>query len=683
MRFITRNYLYCLILISILTVAAQCANSGGRLYVSPSGNDSWTGKMPAANTDNSDGPFKTLERARQEIRRIKKLGKMPTGGITVFLRGGTYPINKTFELTAEDSGSVQSPIVYTVYSGEQVRLIGGREIGGFEAVTDQAILDRLDESCRDKVLQADLKKLGITDLGQMRARGFGRPVYVAALELFYDGQPMQLARWPNEGWANIADVPKDTKDRFQFEGDRPKRWRKADDAWIHGYWKWDWADSYESIASIDTDKQIIITREPHGVYGYTKDKRYYALNILEELDQPGEWYLDRKSGILYFWPPSPPKDASVLVSILEEPIVSMHDVSYVKLGGFAFECTRGRAVVISGGAHNTVSNCTLRNIGNRAVEINGGAHNGVAGCLIYNTGDGGISLSGGDRKTLTPAYHFARDNHIHHYSRWVRTYRPAISVNGVGNRVSDCLIHDAPHTGILFGGNNHILEYNEVHDICRETGDVGAFYTGRDWTTRGTIIRHNYFHDIHGPFTHGAMAVYLDDAASGTIIYGNVFYKASRAAFIGGGRNNIVENNIFVECYPAVHIDARGLGWAKDYIAKGGGWHMYQKLEDMSFDKPPYSTSYPELARILDDEPPMPKGNIVRRNVFKGGRWMDLQGVDKALVTIEDNLTQEDPCFLDEEAQNFQLRDDSPAYKLGFKRIPIEQIGPMDNRIKR
>ena len=169
----------------------------------------------------------------------------------------------------------------------------------------------------------------------------------------------------------------------------------------------------------------------------------------------------------------------------------------------------------------------------------------------------------------------------------------------------------------------------------------------------------------------------LDDAASGTTIFGNVFYNASRAAFIGGGRDNVVENNIFVECDPAVHIDARGLNWAKKHIAREGGWHMYKKLEAVDYDRPPYSTRYPKLATILEDDPAVPEGNIIQRNICSGGRWLDLQGVDRNIVTFKDNLIGVAPCFVDPARKNFQLKDNSPAYKLGFKRIPIERIGPI------
>jgi hypothetical protein len=668
-----------------LTIFVPALNAETNFYVSPSGNDSWPGTLPAPGArGGGNGPFKTLEKARDTIRRLKEAEGLPEGGVVVHIRGGVYTLTKSLELTTGDSGTKASPIIYQAYKNEEVRLIGSRQVKGFTPISNPAVLNRIDQKHRDKILQADLKAQGIINLGKLTPRGFGRSMYAAALELFFQDKPMQLARWPNRGWVKITEVPKDPRrqqagasraGRFRYEGDRPKRWRAAGDIWVHGYWKYDWAESYEKVKSIDTRKREITTYEPHGVYGYTAGRRYFALNILEELDQAGEWYLDRKSGILYFWPPAPLKEGRTFVSILEEPMISMRDVSYVKLEGVILECCRGTGIEIVGGTQNVIADCTIRNIGNVGINIKGGTKNGVVGCAIYETGDGGINLDGGDRKKLTPAGNYASNNHIHNYSRWVRTYRPAIKISGVGNHIAHNLIHDGPHTGVLFGGNEHVLEFNEIHNVCYETGDVGAFYMGRNWTTRGNIIRYNYFHDIEGPYTHGAMAVYLDDAASGSTIFGNVFYKASRAAFIGGGRDNIVENNIFVDCEPAVHIDARGLGWAKKYIVKGGGWHMYDKLEQVNYKKKPYSTRYPKLAAILEDNPAVPKGNIVRRNICSGGRWLDLQGVDKNIVNIKDNLIDNEPGFIDPANMNFQLKDDSPAYKLGFKRIPIEKIG--------
>ena len=623
----------------------------------------------------ADRPFASLARARAEIRQLKKAGRMPEGGVIVTVRGGTYHLAETFELSEGDGGTEGGPVVYRAQPGEVVRLTGGKVVRDLGPVTDRAVLPRLAPAARTHVLQADLKAQGIKDFGQMKARGFSRPHHPAGLELFFQDKPMPLARYPNRGWLTVAAVPAGPSGgRFVCADGRPTRWAASDDLWVHGYWKQDWADSYERVKSIDTKKKEIATHPPHGCYGYHRGKRFYFLNVLEELDQPGEWHLDRAAGILYFWPPA--SEGAAVVS-LTGTLVSMRDVSHVTLQGFILECCRATAVVIRGGNRCRIASCVLRNIGNRAVSISGGTHSGVAGCDITETGDGGISLNGGDRKTLTPAHLYAVNNHIWRYSRTCRTYRAAVQVGGVGNRVAHNHIHDAPHMGVGFGGNDHVLEFNHVHDICRETGDVGAFYTGRDWTCRGHVVRHNFFHHIRGPYTHGAMSVYLDDCFCGVTIYGNVFYKASRAAFIGGGRDNRVENNVFVDCHPSVHVDARGVGWAKRHIAPGGGWRMRQKLKSVPYDKPPY-TKYPNLASILDDEPHYPKHNVVARNLSVGGRWADIAAQAKSRTTIKDNwVTADDPGFLDPKALNFQLRDDSPAYQKipGFKKIPFERIG--------
>ena len=303
-----------------------------------------------------------------------------------------------------------------------------------------------------------------------------------------------------------------------------------------------------------------------------------------------------------------------------------------------------------------------------------GSRHSVVGCDIYQTGEGGISLSGGDRITLTPADHLAANNHIRQFGRIYRTYRPAVGVNGVGIRVVHNLIHDGPHNAIQLSGNDHLIEFNEIYDVCYETGDVGAFYMGRDWTARGTIIRHNFFHDIRGPGLHGAMAVYLDDAASGIQIVGNIFYRASRAAFIGGGRDNLVDNNIFVDCEPSVHVDARGIGWMAYHVEKDG--IMPERLAAMPYRDEPWRSRYPELLTLLDDEPGAPKGNVVRRNISVDGRWSDIQEPAIPLVLQEDNLIDQDPHFVDAENLDFRLRSDSPAWDLGFREIPVDRIGP-------
>ncbi|HEX2949722.1 MAG TPA: right-handed parallel beta-helix repeat-containing protein, partial [Armatimonadota bacterium] len=285
---------------------------------------------------------------------------------------------------------------------------------------------------------------------------------------------------------------------------------------------------------------------------------------------------------------------------------------------------------------------------------------------------------GGDRKTLLSADLAAVNNHIHHFGQWSRCYQPAVMVTGVGNRVAHNVIHDGPHNAIQLGGTDHVIEYNEISRVCLETGDVGAFYMGRDWTQRGNIIRYNYFHDTGG-VGMGSMAVYLDDCTSGTTVFGNIFYRTTRAAFIGGGCDNVVENNIFVECKPAVSLDGRGLDTSPT-------WHnmvydtMRKRLDAMNYHQPPYAEQYPELAKLdayyAANNGVPPVGNKILRNISIGGQWLQVGWHATAdMLELRDNLVDIDPHFVDRSKANFQLQKDSPAFTLGFQPIPVQQIG--------
>ncbi|HLP18474.1 MAG TPA: right-handed parallel beta-helix repeat-containing protein, partial [Bacteroidota bacterium] len=275
-----------------------------------------------------------------------------------------------------------------------------------------------------------------------------------------------------------------------------------------------------------------------------------------------------------------------------------------------------------------------------AVVIEGGTHNGVHSCDLENLALGAVRLSGGNRATLEPAGNYCTDNHLHHFSCWLRTGQYGVFLTGVGNRVAHNLIHDAPFEAIYLSGNDHTVEFNEIHHVTQETGDAGALHTGRDWTWRGNRIWNNYFHHLQGAGLHGVMGVYLDDWASGFSVKGNVFYKAGRATLIGGGRDNVVENNLYIECAPSVHIDARGLSWA-GYYFDGTNPDLFKKMDAMNFSKPPYSIRYPELQRLYADEPRLPKHNRIERNISYGGRWMDVydyRAFDLTLIRIRNNV---------------------------------------------
>ena len=496
---------------------------------------------------------------------------------------------------------------------------------------------------------------------------------------------MTLARWPNTGWLLIDTVPQGPEGGgFTYAEDRPDTWAVQEDIWVHGFWTHDWADSFEHVKSIDPATNTITTYPPHGVYGYSEKHRYYFLNVMEELDTPGEWYLDDSRGVLYLWPPASLENEMPIVS-MTDTIFSLQDCSHVTFSSMTLECTRSTAVRITGGKDVVIENCVIRNTGNLAVEIRKGQAHSVIGCEIYESGDGGIYLDGGDQPTLTPAGHYAVNNHIYRYNRWRLTYGPAIQISGVGNRIAHNTIHDGPHNAIQLDGNEHVMEFNEIYDVCNATDDVGAFYSGRSWINRGNVIRYNYFHHIHSApdrLLNGSRVVYLDDAASGFTVYGNVFYKAGSlcAINVGGGRDNRIENNIFIDCKVGAYIDSRGTDWATNHIAKGGGWQMYEKLERVNYNQPPFSTRYPELATILEEAPAEPRGNKLINNLAVNTQMLNMSESYQHLLEQKGNWsTEQDPGFFDMEQEDFRLKEDSPVFQQipGFQKIPFDRIGPV------
>ena len=657
-------------LLGLLCHAAEAAT----FYVATNGNDS--------NPGTEDLPFATLQRARDEIRQRKASGLLPSGGITIEMRGGTYDMSEPLELSAQDSGTQTSPIVYRARPGETVKLVGARAVTGWKPIADSTVLARLDESARGQVWQADLEAQGITDL-----QGIGAATTYQSdpgLEVFFQNQPMTLARYPNSGYLLIASaldasgspgtgIVTTAEGKFKCEDPRPARWVGEKDIWLHGFWVYDWADVRIPLGSVNPAARTISLGPQSGrSFRMRTGQWFYAENVLSELDSPGEWYLDRDTAILYFWPPVSLSSGKVVVSVVRD-MVRLDDVSHVTLRGLLIEAGRGSAVVVKGGAKVRVVGCTIRNMGNWAVKVYGGTAHGVVGCDIYQTGQGGVHLEGGDRKTLTPAGHYADNNHIHHTARWDPVYQQAITVFGVGNRATHNLIENVPHIAIGFTGNDQTIEYNEIHSAVFQSNDAGAIYTSppdETWSMRGHKIRYNYLHNIHGFEDKGCHGVYLDDCFSSADISGNIFFDVATAILIGGGRDNLMTNNLFLNCRRAFSIDARGLGWAK-----GVGTFATKELLDLNYKQPPWSVKYPELLGILEDQPLAPKGNVMARNICWGGPWGWTQAEALPLVKFEDNLINVDPRFAGKPPADFRLTEDSPAYKLGFEPIPLEKIG--------
>jgi len=661
--------------------AAVAEAAPTRLYVAPNGNDAWSGKLARPNRAKTDGPFATLQRARDEARKLKAAHAK---GVVVRVASGVYQLTAPVEFGPEDSGTAACPIEYQAETKGAARIVCGRIVPKWQPVTDAAALKRLPAEAHGKVLVADLAALGVTDLQGINSA----QTYVSdpGLEVFFQDKPMTLARYPNTGYMHIAaaldaqgnpaaqgTIVQTPDTKFRCDDPRPANWAGEKDIWLHGFWVWDWADLRLPMVSMDAATNTIGLGDGASKgYGLRTGQWFYAENVMPELDSPGEWYLDRETSKLYFWPPAPLSEGQVMISTVRDPI-RLDGVSNVTFRGLMVEAGRGTAFVIKGGDTVRVVACTVRNMGNWAVRVNGGTSHGVVGCDIYQTGQGGIYLDGGDRKTLTAAGHYADNNHIHHTSRWDPVYQQAIALRGVGNSATHNLIDNVPHIAIGFSDNEMTIEFNEIHSAVFQSNDAGAIYTSppdETWSMRGHKIRQNYLHNIHGFEGKGCMGVYLDDCFSSADISRNIFYDVATAILIGGGRDNLMSNNLFVNCGRAFSIDARGLGWAA-----GVGTFATKELHDLNYQQPPWSTKYPELVGILEDDPLAPKGNVVARNICWGGDWGWFEAPAQALLTFEDNLIGEDPKFVGRPEDGFRLGPDSPARGIRFQSAHFDRIG--------
>jgi len=714
------------VLASVVVIAERTVQrvKDETFHVSPGGDD--------ANPGTESKPFKTLARARQAVRAYKaERRQLPKSNFTVFVHGGDYLMSESLVLGPEDSGTATTPIRWSGLKSETPRLIGGKIVNDFKPVSGPSALARIKKEYQDKILQADLRVLGIGDF------------VVPKSELFFKGKYMRLARYPNEDWLTIKEVPQHGPEmkyegdvqnlgatfngipagrhwgRFVYEGERPNQWSQNDDVWMRGFWCWDWSYAYQKVKKFDKPKNEVYPEEPYHNYGYRQGQRFFFLNILEELDTPGEWYIDSRTGILYFWPPEPIRPGDVLVPVLESPMITLSGTEYVTIENLSLVGSRGQAITMKGGRENLIAGCQFTNICDTVVTIDGGTNNCIRSCDISEVSSSGIEVTGGDRRSLTPANNSAVNNYVHHYSRSQKSGTMGVSVSGVGNRMAHNRVHDAPHHALGSGGNDNIIEFNEVHDVIQETGDAGAIHIGRDWTMRGNRIQFNYWHDIHGPRLKGpaftsAIAVYLDDMWSGTVIYGNVFFDCDWAVLIGGGHDNTVENNVMAKCGLGFSGDRRSLGWGKLNFAKGGNARMWETLEAMPYQQEPWRSKYTKLVSILDNEPLIPKGNLITRNIFWGITWMhmidgadfsnyavignvisaenlarwqfEIGGETKTIPFGEKKLTEQlesfgnillngNPGLIDPESGNFRLASGSPASGLGFKPIPYEKMG--------
>ena len=646
------------------------------LHVAPNGKDEWSGRPATPGRDGRDGPLATLPAALKAARAARQDAKSTAEGITILLRGGTYELREPVVLAPEDGGLSSNQVVTLgAYANEVPVLSGGQRISGWKPVAGQTGL-----------WQADVP-----------AAREGKWMFRS---LFANGQRLQRARAPNHGFYRIqGDSPQDHPVKLRFKaGDIRKAWAEDGDVEVVAYLSW--ADLRMQIRSVDEAANIAVLSGDPQPSNRENNAQYFIENAPDALDVPGEWYLDRRKGIAFYWakPGEDPNKSEIVAPRLQELLVLRGDfaagrsVQHVRVQGLTFAYTdwalgaNGYAdtqaafgipgdVRAEAAVDCVVEHCRFVHLAGYALELGRGCQRWrVAGNEMVDLGAGGVRIGEPEKRPEAIDWnrgHVVTDNHIH---RLGRVYAPAIGVlilqSGM-NRVAHNHIHDLFYTAISVGWNwgyqetpcrENLIEFNHLHDVGQFLlSDMGAVYTLG--IQKGTVVRNNLIHDVNS-FTYGGWGLYTDEGSSDIVLENNVVYRTKSAGFHQHyGRDNIVRNNIFAygkesQLMRSREEEHRSFTFERNLVYFDSG-----DLLGSSWSNNRFQIDY----NLYFDSRPGAQAESLR---FKGAtleQWRE-RGHDLHSQVV-------DPQFVAPKEYDFRLKPTSPALQLGFKPIDLTEVG--------
>ncbi len=687
-------------------------------------------------SDENDGsenaPLATLEAAQLQVR---ELTKTHLGPIFVNIRGGEYTMTDTLTFDKEDSSITGAPVTWRAYNGEDVRLYGGVRVdASLITPADPAIAGRVvDKDAGGKLMQMDISGL-VEEIHGFYCFEDSSADAKQGVEVYIGGEALVRSRYPNDiaGEAYLHTVRTErredgTVDLF-FDADVAKRMEQwsaeaFQDLYLFGFLAWDWTnDDYQAFDVDLENRSIHLTGSTQPTYfnsigadNAVKNPRYYLFNLVEEIDLPGESYIDREKRVVYFYPPENADYSDVFVSTLLGSMFQFEGTKHVTLEGLKFLYTRGTPIVANNTEDFNLLHCEIGHTSNGAATLNG-THITVDGCHVFDTARGGLNISGGDRATLTPGYSVVKNCEIHAISRAGATYTPGIGASSVGLHITNNRFYDCVHEMVAVGSNDILIEYNEFFDCVKESADMGAIYFGRDPSLMGTVIQYNWFHDIGNLYGGiGQQSIFIDDGNNGAFIHGNIFDRGTydtAAIKTHGAQFSHITGNIFVDmpaCYQNSDwgggSDGEQLRWFLWCYDKydAGGHAIVNKITGNKFDSDIWRKQYTgtlwgqvydyidneriaayenltrdELMAIAEESAPkrsnMLSGNIVVdvKNLYIGGVCLDL-----------DNYITDDTGIFVDYGKDFTLT--AEALKAvrqvlpGFENVPFDKIGPGKN----
>jgi hypothetical protein len=658
-------------------------------YLASDGRDQWSGRLASANAAASDGPFRSLPAALDKIRRARAAGLQ--GAVTLRLRGGTYFLDAPLRFDPADSGTAKAPVVVEAYGTEKPVISGGRIVAGFH----------------------QQGSLWVASLPEVRA---GKWYF---RELFVNGQRRQRARWPKTGYHRIAGLipgPRDAqgnavaRDRFVFGAGDVKPWARLSD--VNVVLMHSWETSIHPIKSVDPKSNTVEFAAPLKEWwtiGYwEKAQRYYVENALELLSEPGEWYLNRESGDLSYWPM--PGETLGKVEVVAPRLTELvrfagnadegRFVEHVTLRGLALHhadwalSPQGNsstqaavevpaAVMADGARHCTIDGCEIAHVGTYGAWFRRGCKEcKIQQTRLFDLGAGGIRV-GEANMAATDAAESSRNlvdnNHIfdggHVYPAGIGIWVAQSS----HNRISHNDIHDLLYSGISMGWNwddspnrthHNTVELNHVHDLGHGVlSDAGLIYCLG--VSPGSVIRNNVFHDIW-PYSTPPLAwgVYLDASCGDYLVENNLVYNALSGGlmFNNGGHGHVIQNNIFAlsanqALWPYSARQATTFRHNIVYLTQGELLIPYgeRSLQERLAAKEPLG--------LWDDNIYWHTGGPEKLHFYRRSfsEWQAL-GLDRKSRIV-------DPRFVDAAGHDFRLRDDSAALQIGFRPFDMRDVG--------
>ena len=708
---------------------------GQKIFVSTVGDDSGDGS--------EEEPLRTLEKAIDVANEMREDSDKL---IEILLREGTYSVTNTIKII--NSQKDDSLLKISAYQDEKVTINAGVDIPlSAMSIADSDFTNAIiDKPNAGSVLQYNLKDAQIEDFGEISLRGhLISDEKEAQAELSLNGEVQKLAGWPNGEYTGLIkptdsnEYGKRTKSgiangcSFQVNYDRPSQWSKPEQAWLSGTIGPNYEFDYYPVSRFDSEeKRVYLSRGALEKY-YTEP--YYRFeNVPEELDEPGEYYIDRQSGMLYFYPPEDvPKD-SVLTITMSTPTLdvsgkapnSMFRIENSKnivFENLIFKGGRGSAITGKNNSNIKFINCEINSFGENGIRFDASTDITISDCKIHDVGqDGILFVSCGNYQTLSPSNIVVSNNDIYNFARLERSYKTGIDFGYrcVGATAANNHIHNGPHAGMIFYGVNNDIYGNEFDNLVTEFSDMDALYCNNSnypWE-RGNKIHNNYFHDIgkssmNGRHQINVRAIRTDNRGCGLNIYENLFYNIGDGgngngnngigAITAEGTRNRIFNNLFVDCneayfntlqykeietaddgtlYPDTIINSSGVEVANTI----NGAKVADLKKQMENYLPVYGKQFPELYNYFYEHPNMSKTNEFKNNMiiniaiplsnFNGTQNEEgFRGSQMLTAASGNYVSTSDPGFVSYDNGNLELSSSATLLVEGLPKFEMSSFG--------